>query len=140
MLCAIIRRPALAAAKMGEARLAAKGWRRPPVKMTVPRPSGTRRRAASRPTRKPAETSDAPELLEQLRGELRNRLRRVVAGVEHDEVGGRAVVAAVIAPVEQTARRRPRVASVATASARPPSRDRSDHLLDLVRRPPATST
>src|SRR5216683_2770031 len=52
ILCEIMRRPALAAEKCanpGLPRMLAEA----PVKMTVPRPSGASRRAASRPTRKP---------------------------------------------------------------------------------------
>ena len=52
MLCAIARRPALAAAKCAKPGLPRK-LAEAPVKITVPRPSGTSRRAASRPTRKP---------------------------------------------------------------------------------------
>ena len=52
MLCAIIRRPAFAAAKCANPGLPRK-LAEAPVKMIVPRPSGANRRAASRPTRNP---------------------------------------------------------------------------------------
>jgi hypothetical protein len=52
MLCAIARRPAFAAAKCAHPGLPRR-LPEAPVKITVARPSGASRRAASRPTRKP---------------------------------------------------------------------------------------
>jgi hypothetical protein len=135
MLCAIIRRPALAAAKCAKPGLPRR-LAEAPVKMIVPRPSGARRRAVSRPTRKPPKQPTPPEILELLRGQRAEIDALIVAGIEDDEVGWLAPIARRHRPIEKTNNvllaRRVRRYRFGVAA---PFTDRLGDLLDLIRRP-----
>jgi hypothetical protein len=106
------------------------------VKITVPRPSGTSRRAASPPDQEAAEAADPPELLEGLGREVPKIQAPVVAGVVDHEIRGiEALAGRHHRPIEQPYRigltRRVRRDRLGTAARR---RDRPSHLLDFLGR------
>ena len=112
-----MRSPALAAANCAKPALPRK-LPDAPVKITVPRPSGASRRAASQ---EPGKAADPPELLKELRWELAEIYPLVVTGVEDDKVGWLATAAGVHGAVKQPNHVDSRVASARTASALPPA-------------------
>ncbi len=79
-----------------------------PVRMMVPRPRGSSRRAASRPTRKPPKQPIRQNSSNCCAVSLTEIDALIVAGIEHDEVGRVAAIARRHRPVEQARRRRPR--------------------------------
>jgi hypothetical protein len=85
MLWAIMRRPAFAAANCAYPGLPRR-LADAPVKMTVPWPKGTSRRAASRPTRKPAK-HPTRQNSSKAGGDLAEVDVLVVADVEDNEIG-----------------------------------------------------
>jgi hypothetical protein len=104
MLCAIMRRPAFAAANCANPGLPRR-LAEAPVKMgeddraAAERSQSPRRLAADQ---KAAKTADPPELLELLRAQLAEIDAPVVAGIEDDNVGRLATIAGRHRPIKQT--------------------------------------
>jgi hypothetical protein len=135
MLCAIIRRPALAAAKCAKPglprRLAEAAGE--DDRATAERSQAPGRLAADQKT---AKAANPPEILELLRGQRAEIDALIVAGIEDDEVGWLAPIARRHRPIEKTNNvllaRRVRRYRFGVAA---PFTDRLGDLLDLIRRP-----
>ena len=100
MLCAIMRRPALAAANWAKPGLPRR-LPEAPVKITVPRPERDQPAGRLAPDQEAGKAADAPEVLEQLRRDLAEVDHLVVAGVEDDDVGRVAPAAGRHGAIEQ---------------------------------------